>query len=223
MISHYASLPSTTYFFDCDGVILDSNRIKTDAFRELAERYMKDGVEEFVDFHRRNGGLSRFAKLEIFFKDFLKLDTYQNELSEAIQVYGQLVEEKLLHCAENKGLRKFLGQLSKESKRYVVSGGLESEVQKILKAKNLAHHFQGIYGSPRKKQDILQDLARENGGSFTSPIFLGDSKIDYETANSFGMNFIFFYGLTEFDQWQEFFKNKSILCVKDFDELLCKF
>ena len=55
--------------FDCDGVILNSNAIKTEAFRNILNNYDLNAVDEFIDYHRKNGGISRYAKLEHFLKN----------------------------------------------------------------------------------------------------------------------------------------------------------
>ena len=57
--------------FDCDGVILNSNEIKTEAFRKTLQKYNLDAVDEFIKYHKENGGLSRYIKLENFLKNIL--------------------------------------------------------------------------------------------------------------------------------------------------------
>ena len=61
-----------TLIFDCDGVILDSNRLKTQAFFEASKRYGKRAATKLVEYHLENGGVSRFKKFEYFFSDILK-------------------------------------------------------------------------------------------------------------------------------------------------------
>ena len=46
-ISQYATL-----IFDCDGVILDSNKIKTTAFYNTALPYGEDAAEALVNYHK---------------------------------------------------------------------------------------------------------------------------------------------------------------------------
>ena len=60
-----------TIIFDCDGVILDSNKVKTDAFYEIGRKYNDDAARELVDFHVSNGGISRYVKLKFFIKQIL--------------------------------------------------------------------------------------------------------------------------------------------------------
>ena len=52
--------------FDCDGIILNSNKIKTEAFKEVVYHYGKEAAEELVQFHIMNGGISRYEKFNYF-------------------------------------------------------------------------------------------------------------------------------------------------------------
>lgn len=58
-LNQYKSL-----IFDCDGVILHSNKIKTEAFYKVALRFGKVAADKMVDYHVRNGGISRYKKFE---------------------------------------------------------------------------------------------------------------------------------------------------------------
>ena len=48
--------------FDCDGVILNSNKIKTESFRKIMIQFDQSAVKEFINYHKNNGGLSRYRK-----------------------------------------------------------------------------------------------------------------------------------------------------------------
>lgn len=49
----------TTLVFDCDGVVLNSNRIKTEAFRVVAAPYGDAAAGALVQYHLAHGGISR--------------------------------------------------------------------------------------------------------------------------------------------------------------------
>ena len=42
-----------TLIFDCDGVILNSNEIKTDSFRKILKGYNQEAVEDFLNYHKK--------------------------------------------------------------------------------------------------------------------------------------------------------------------------
>ena len=56
-----------TIIFDCDGVILDSNELKTDSFIQLLDNQPKKVINTFISYHKKNGGIT--AKLKFFKKN----------------------------------------------------------------------------------------------------------------------------------------------------------
>ena len=48
-----------TIIFDCDGVILNSNKIKTQAFYETAKKYGHEFAQRLVEHHLLNSGMSQ--------------------------------------------------------------------------------------------------------------------------------------------------------------------
>jgi len=60
-----------TIAFDCDGIILDSNRVKTAAFYHAALAFGQSAAEAIRDYHIANGGISRFKKFEWLISEHL--------------------------------------------------------------------------------------------------------------------------------------------------------
>ncbi len=60
----------TNIFFDFDGVIAESVSAKTDAFKEMYLPYGEKIAEEVVDYHIKNGGVSRYEKFRHWEKKF---------------------------------------------------------------------------------------------------------------------------------------------------------
>ena len=70
--------------FDCDEVILNSNSIKSEAFRYSLTGYPTDAVDELMDFHHQNGGISRYVKFEYFFSKILGNKAFEQELENVL-------------------------------------------------------------------------------------------------------------------------------------------
>ena len=66
-LSHYQTL-----IFDCDGVILNSNQIKTEAFYNVAKIYGHPAAQALKEYHILNGGISRYQKFEYLLTKILK-------------------------------------------------------------------------------------------------------------------------------------------------------
>lgn len=210
-----------TWIFDCDGVLLDSNSVKTEAFYEVALPYGKEPAEVFISYHKQFGGISRFEKFKYFFEHILRKKEFQKELEDALHKYGSLVQKKLLECPETEGLFPFFDKISNANRKIVVSGGMQEELRYVFAQRNLSKYFDNIYGSPDSKLEIIQ---RElNRGMLLLPaIFIGDSKYDYECARKLNIDFIFMRSYSEFVDWQDYFYDKPVNIISNLGELICQ-
>ena len=95
--------------FDCDGVILNSNKLKTSAFRNSLFDYSEDKVSEFIKYHQNNGGISRYKKFDYFFSQIMKLDDYKDLLQIALGNYENILKNELISCSFVPGVIEFLG------------------------------------------------------------------------------------------------------------------
>jgi len=197
-----------TLIFDFDGVILDSNSIKTRAFYEVALPFGEEAASELVRYHTAHGGISRFVKFEHLFKVILKKDDYFNAVQNAVSAFAAICKRELLVCPEAPGIREFMKHLPEGSTRMVVSGGAQDELRMIARERGLVSYFHAVFGNPDTKFDIFQ---RElDAGRIAHPFLMfGDSKLDYEVTKAFGGDFIFMSGLTEFKDHEAFFRNKA--------------
>ncbi|AEG31686.1 HAD family hydrolase [Thiomicrospira cyclica] len=197
------------YVFDCDGVVLNSNKIKTQAFYDVAKVYGHEPAQALKDYHVQNGGISRFVKFEYLLTEILKKPLDQTELKQLLDNFAHEVKKALMTCEVAKGLAELRGQ-TKHANWLIVSGGDQDELREVFKARGLAHYFNGgIFGSPDTKDTIL---AREiENGNITRPaLFLGDSKYDYQAAETAGLDFIFLTQWTEVKDHQAWCKELGL-------------
>ncbi len=208
-----------TWIFDCDGVILDSNQLKTDAFFEVALPYGKEMADLLVRYHMDNGGVSRFEKFRYFFETILDKSDFDKELESCISKFGDLVKQKLISCPETEGAREFLESLPAGVRKIIVSGGSQEELRKVFAIRGLDVYFDSIFGSPDTKESILKHEVDSNN-LIRPALFIGDSKLDYESASKFEIDFLFMSNYSEFENWEEYFKGKNIYVINSFNELL---
>ena len=122
-------------FFDCDGVILNSNQIKTNAFYKLALNFGEFQAQKLVNYHLENGGISRYEKIKFFQKNILK-NTNNSLYRELVDNYGSIVKEELLKAEISKGVFK-IKQFFPNSKIAVVSGSDQNELRWLFQKKKL--------------------------------------------------------------------------------------
>ncbi len=208
-LSEYATL-----VFDCDGVILDSNAVKTQAFADVASAYGADVSEAFVGYHVSNGGVSRYKKFSYLFSDILKREPCPGELDQLLMDYAKKVREGLLSCAVAEGLadlRKSLGS----SRWLIASGGDQQELQEVFAERHLASYFDaGIFGSPTPKNQILSEVFSGRDLQFPA-LFIGDSRFDHVCAKEAALDFVFVSRWSEFQGWQAYCEREAIASFDD--------
>jgi len=217
-ITDYKSL-----IFDCDGVILNSNKIKTEAFRLIFEPFGKVPADEMVDYHISYGGISRYKKIDYFINNYIKNRNkkYIQDLKvDLLKNFSDIVKNKLFKSEVCKDLQ-LLKLRTKNSKWFIVSGGDEEELNYTFKNKNISSFFDGgIFGSPSNKFEIIDDKIKK-GNIIKPTIYFGDSKLDYEVADFYNFDFVFVYQWTEFDNWKYFFRDKkNVITIYSPSEIL---
>lgn len=198
-LSAYATL-----VFDCDGVVLDSNRIKTEAFRIAAAPWGRMAADALVAYHIKNGGVSRYAKFTHFVEAILPTHAPAAVpgddgpgMEDMLAAYAEAVREGLMSCDVAEGIAE-LRSATPEAGWLIVSGGDQAELREVFAARGLATLFDGgIFGSPDSKDAIL---AREiaNGTIQEPALFLGDSRYDREAASRAGLDFLF---VADWSEW----------------------
>ena len=203
-----------TLVFDCDGVLLNSNKIKTQAFYDVAKVYSHEPAQKLKDYHLQNGGISRHKKFEYLLTSILKKPIETQELSELLTNFSKEVKKGLLTCEIAKNIKE-LRKKTKNSTWLVVSGGDQSELREVFKKRGLEEHFDGgIFGSPDDKDTILiNEIDRFNikGKS----LFLGDSLYDYQAATKAKMDFVFLSRWSDVPNLKEKFIGRDFLDLSE--------
>ena len=208
-----------TLVFDCDGVILDSNRVKTEAFFQAALPYGESAATALVDFHVENGGVSRYEKFDHFLRKIVPEGKQGPGLKDLLVEFADQVRDGLGTCEQAAGLAELRNHTS-GARWMVASGGDQDELREVFKAREIAEFFDGgIFGSPDAKQDIvLREYA--SGRLQTPALFLGDSKLDWKVAQSCGLDFVFIHGWTEVKDWEYWTRSKKLRVAPCLQSLL---
>ena len=207
-----------TLVFDCDGVVLDSNKVKTEAFRQAAMPYGREPADALAAHHVANGGISRYRKFEYFLSDIAPKGARGPGLDELLERFARAVSEGLETCAIAPGLAE-LRQATRDARWLIVSGGDQGELRDVFARRGLAGTFDGgIFGSPDTKEQIL--LREIASGNIRKPaLFLGDSKYDHRAATHANIDFMFVSMWTEVEDWRAFTQAGGINAVHGLDQL----
>lgn len=211
-----------TLVFDCDGVVLDSNRIKTEAFRLAALPWGEDVAEAFVAHHVANGGISRYAKFKYLMEELVPryAETQAGPgPEEMLAVFAKHVRAGLETCDVAIGLQE-LRRCTANSRWMIVSGGDQSELREVFSKRGLDTLFDGgIHGSPDIKTEILE--REKKSGNIRKPaLFLGDSRYDHVAAAANGLDFLFISQWTELDDWESYCRTQDLRFLRAPSDLL---
>ena len=199
-----------TLIFDCDGVILNSNKIKTQAFYDVTKVYGHEPAQTLKDYHVLNGGISRYKKFEYLFTNILHKPIDVQELEQLLLNFTKEVKKALLTCEAAKNIKE-LRDKTRNTKWLIVSGGDQTELREVFKQRDLDGYFDGgIFGSPDDKDAILKN-EKNNNNIIGKSLFLGDSMYDYQAATTAQIDFIFLSKWTEMKDWNEKFQDNFYL------------
>ena len=171
--------------FDFDGVIVESGKIKTQAFAELYRPYGDDIVAQVVQFHTQNGGMSRYHKFRHFQEHFL----HQPPLTEAEEKqldirFSELVVEAVIAAEPVPGAIELIQRQSGRIPLFVASGTPESELKIIVERRGLTPYFTKVRGGPALKKTIIAEILSAYSLAPESVLMIGDAMADYEGAQA---------------------------------------
>lgn len=176
--------------YDFDGVICDSVNIKTDAFLELYKNENSVIKSQIKKYHLDNGGVSRFEKIKYFETILLKKKYSKKNIKLLTDYFGELVKGKVISSKYINGVLDFLKINFINSKQFICTGTPEFEIKEILKKREINYLFDGVFGSPNSKTEIINNIITDNSIKNSDCIFFGDTMTDYNASIETGVSFI---------------------------------
>lgn len=205
--------------FDCDGVILQSNKIKTLAFRETLNGEPKHLIQKFINYHIKNGGISRYEKFQYYFSSIKRVKDSQKLIESNLIKYANLVRDQLVTVKYVPGLLDTLKFINENKiKNIVVSGGDQKELRYVFKKRKIFNRFDKILGSPNDKITHLENLISKKIISLPS-IFFGDSLSDMFAAKKFNIEFCFVSQFSEWSSGMRYLDESSDYSIYNFNDL----
>jgi phosphoglycolate phosphatase-like HAD superfamily hydrolase len=187
------SYPSAI-IFDCDGVLLDSNMLKNECFREAVSTlgFSQDVANRFAELQRRNFGVSRYRIFERLYTDILQIPVDTQKCAALIAAYAELCAKRYSQAPLTDGAVEILHAMAQRVPLFVASGSDQTELRQIFTDRALDHWFINIFGSPSPKAELLCNIRDKlHGVAPREILMIGDAAADYESAAAAGLSFAF--------------------------------
>lgn len=198
--------------FDFDGVILDSAPIRENGFRDTLKDHQELYVNQLVDYHVENGGLSRYVKFRYFYEQILGRQVSDATVQRLARQFSEIMRQNLV---DKKLLipdtLNFIKINHTKIPMHIVSGSDQEELLYLCEELGISRYFLSINGSPIPKKELVKQVLSKYSYTPSETLLIGDSINDYEAARD---NDVDFYGYNNED-----LKNISKVYVNAFKQL----
>lgn len=175
--------------FDFDGVLVESAGIKTRAFATLFAGYPSK-VPTILAYHQKNAGVSRYIKFQYIYEKILGKKLSLAKQYKLGRQFSQIVLGEILRAPLTLGVAEFLERNRDRYSFFIASGTPEGELQEITAQFQLSHFFQGVYGTPRQKEEIVENILVRYSLRRKEVIFVGDAESDQIVAKRARVKFV---------------------------------
>lgn len=207
--------------FDCDGVILNSNKLKIDAMRIalIESGITATEVDNCVNFFTHNFGKSRFYHVDHFVEKLLKIKNSIVEKFKIDLLASYSKQCKSLYLLAD--ITPFISEVFSKSStmKYVASGSEQQELREVFQQRELDCYFREILGSPEKKVNHVTHVLAKNPSS--KAVMIGDAVSDLEAAKDNNIDFIFYSPFSNVEvKMRELCMKYNYRIIDSFEEVL---
>ena len=179
---------ASVVFWNFNGVIKESTSNKSMAYEQMFSEYGSKILEQVMEHHNKNGGVSRELKLPFYFNEFVGIKLFSKDIKDRCNEYSRLVVQKVINAPWVSGVLDYLKSKTYHQRFVLITGTPHLEIIDILTTLNILDCFQTIYVSPTSKIKALEREMQSNA-EVKDCLFIGDSLIDYESANAYVIPF----------------------------------
>ncbi len=189
MVSRLIKINARVIFWDFDGVIKDSVKVKTDAFEKLFSPFGQEVIETMREHHEENGGMSRFDKLPIYL-EWAGKESSEQLVNDYSKEFSLIVKQNVINSEWVEGVLEYLKENYNRQQFFLVTATPQKEIEDILLSLGIRDYFHAIIGAPIAKKDAISHLLLEYSIVADRAVMIGDSRSDYEAAQFNNISFI---------------------------------
>jgi phosphoglycolate phosphatase-like HAD superfamily hydrolase len=177
-------------------------------------------LSEMSEFWRKNGGMSRFAKLAHFFTRIAPHPDVAGQVALAARRFGESSRAGYDGCAPLAPALRAAAAAGPE-RCHVVSGAAQSELESVFAAHGIASRFASVLGSPAPKLELVKSVLAARRCPPESALLIGDGAMDFRVAQALGLHFVY---LAQYSEWlgaeQELATAEPVSVAETWQELL---
>ena len=175
--------------FDFDGVIVESNNIKDQAFEIIFKKYPEQ-YNQLIKFHKDNVSISRYEKFDYL----LKVTSNENDISlkkNLLEDFSLITLNLMQSVPFVEGVIDFLKSIHNKIPVYLASVTPIADLESILLNLKINTYFKKVYGCPPwVKSDAIAEIIRTENVLPDEVLLIGDSYGDQRAAKINNINFI---------------------------------
>lgn len=198
--------------WDFDGVLMNSNSVRDIGFEKVLADYPVEQVEALMQYHKANGGLSRYVKFRYFFEEVRNEKVSNQQIQDLATKFSIIMQQILFdQSLLIKDSIQFVKDNSSKFRMHIVSGSDGVELNSLCKFLKIDQYFISIEGSPVAKNKLVNQLLLTFNYAVDDCVLIGDSINDLEAAE---INKIAFRGYNNSN-----FLSLGIVTIKSFYQL----
>jgi phosphoglycolate phosphatase len=183
--------------FDFDGVLVDSNALKYDAyfavFRDVpAATPLIQRVLQNDNAGDRHDVIRSILAAMLESQLISEAAAGEHGVVARVEEYGRICEDAVMLAPETPGCSPALLTLADLCPLYINSATPEEPLRRIVARRRWGALFTDVLGRPRSKVENLEIVCERERISRGSLVFVGDSSSDQAAADRFGCPFIAF-------------------------------
>jgi len=200
-------------FFDFDGVIKDSVKIKSNCFKNLFPGASPNILNKIQDHHLKNGGMSRHEKIPIYM-NFAGIELSSSKINSYLHEFSTQSINSVVRSPWVAGILETLEILNNKMTLSIVTATTRPDMIKILKKLDIYCYFNLISGSESSKSEAIRNQMSMLSLDPSQCIFIGDSIHDARAAST--NNVTFFLRRTDYNQSLELMTPSPAYIFRDF-------